>query len=177
MQKRIEFNYNYNTKELYVSTTVPFEKANPDDLTEVTEEMLEKPTVLKALRLMGCNSFPQQLQQYVTCLYGGNDDKPDIDENGNVNPDYSHCGKRGNCKFEGLPGLCSLPIIDGKKLTRSDIDIAQRLTDGKIRKQIAAERFTSIHTVNAQIRKWCKNFGIRQAEIIKKSIKAGIVNF
>lgn len=172
--KKIEFNYDAKTGTQWVGKFVPIENANPDDLTDIVEEMLEKPTVLKALRLMGCENLPQQVRQYTICLYGGNDNRSDIDENGNTTPDFSHCGKRGNCKFEGLKGLCSLPALDGVKLTRAEIEDARLLAAGKIAKEIADIKNVSIHTIRARLRNWGKKHGIRQNDIIRHTLNLGL---
>lgn len=62
-------------------------------------------------------------------------------------------------------------------LTTTEIEIVRAIAQGKTTKEIAAERFSSIHTVTTHRKNIFRKLGINTAhEVIKYAIRAGLVD-
>ena len=62
-------------------------------------------------------------------------------------------------------------------LTNTEIEIVKAIALGKSTKEIAAERFSSIHTVNTHRKNIFRKLGINTAhEVIKYALRAGLVD-
>ena len=62
-------------------------------------------------------------------------------------------------------------------LTHTEIEIVKAIALGKSTKEIAAERFSSIHTVNTHRKNIFRKLGINTAhEVIKYALRAGLVD-
>lgn len=168
-----ECNYDKKKDELTVKLFKSFEETPPEVLTPYQEELDKKPDVHKALVRMGYSEQLPKLRQYMICLYGGDDNQPDICSDCST---YSHCGQRGICPVEGTEGLCSLPVLEGRKLSPVEVEVSQFLADEMSVKMIAGIRKRSVHTVTRQVRnlrRKAKSFTV--VGLVGKLLKSGIV--
>lgn len=86
----------------------------PAHLIEIVrEDMMKHPEAMKALAKWE-NLLPEDyVWQYIVCRFGGLDDEPDINQNGEVHhTEYVDCRLRGSCKYEGKL-CCSLKAEHG----------------------------------------------------------------
>lgn len=99
-----------------------------------------------------------QIRQYLFCLYGGHDDNPDIDEDGNMQQsEYVDCGLRcGKCQFEGK--ICNSLELPHGRLSSLQIKTLQMIGKGDLDKEIADALFVSEGTV-----RYYKNEILRKA--------------
>ena len=62
-------------------------------------------------------------------------------------------------------------------LTTTELEIVRAIAQGKTTKEIAAERFSSIHTVTTHRKNIFRKLGINTAhEVIKYALRAGLVD-
>ena len=64
-----------------------------------------------------------------------------------------------------------------KILTQTETEIVKAIAQGKTTKEIAAERFASIHTITTHRKNIFRKLGVNTAhDVIKYALRAGIVN-
>jgi DNA-binding NarL/FixJ family response regulator len=62
-------------------------------------------------------------------------------------------------------------------LTATEVEIVRAIAQGKTTKEIAAERFASIHTITTHRKNIFRKLGVNTAhDVIKYALRAGIVN-
>ena len=128
--QRIEVRYSIEDG-LHIGFYASFNEVDKSLLKVFSDELNSKPQVRS--RIVARFDYPpteaEILKEYLICLYGGNDDKLDI-EGENSTPDYCHCGGRGYCKDEGFPGLCSVAVVGDVKLSKTEVSV--KLADALI---------------------------------------------
>ena len=74
-------------------------------------------------------------------------------------------------------------IIEGQKddeygvLTNTELEIVKAIAQGKTTKEIANERFSSIHTINTHRKNIFRKLKVNTAhDVIKYALRAGLVN-
>jgi DNA-binding CsgD family transcriptional regulator len=149
---RIEIRYSIEDG-LLIGLYTPFKEVDKSLLQPFRDELESKP-VVKARIVSRFESEPSEdeiLKEYLTCFYGGNDTKLDIDCETST-PDYCHCGGRGMCPDEGFPGLCSIATVGEAKLSKTEVEALQLVARDKSVKEIASIRNRSRHTIEAEAR-------------------------
>ena len=63
------------------------------------------------------------------------------------------------------------------KLTHTEIEIVRAIAQGKTTKEIAAERFSSIHTINTHRKNIFRKLGVNTAhEAVKSAVRSGLID-
>jgi len=93
----------------------------------VEADMLKHPDALKALASWENLDSEEHIRQYIICRFGGIDDEPDIDTQGQVHEaEYFDCGLRGTCRYEGK--LCTALKVENGYLTKMELEILKHLS-------------------------------------------------
>lgn len=95
---------------------------------KVRQELKDDPDALEAIKQWG---VADPLEQFVECRYGGNDSTADLTAGGQLRPDYHHCGRRGQCPFEGR--IC----INKFGISPREMTVLRLIAQGKMQKEIA----------------------------------------
>lgn len=138
----------------------------------VREDMMRNPEALKALASWE-NLLPEDyVRRYIACRFGGVDDQPDIDENGNVHhTEYVSCKLRGTCKYEGK--LCSALKADFGVISPAEMGVL-RLSDQPI-KIIADKLCITEETVKTHLKNIKEKTGLKdKTEVAIYSYKKGL---
>lgn len=125
---------------------IKFEMTPKHDKEILRVAMKSQPMIEKAMESLAGRDEEKKLAQYVMCRYGELNGSADIDTKGVLSePEYVLCPERGKCQFEGI-GCVSIMVKDGIFLSKAETEVFKRvrLSD----KQIAAELFLSVKTVN-----------------------------
>lgn len=114
---------NDQIKVIQSGTIIPFSELSFETLSIIEVEMYKDNDVLIALfDLHPLNKF-KRIEQFVQCRLGGLDFEADIKDGILQDGEYWECPKRGNCPHEGI--LCKLPVVNGKRLTNTEVKILQ----------------------------------------------------
>ena len=91
---------------------------------------------------------------------------------------YTSEGRRYVCQRAAEQILNEQKQAAGKAvLTATEVEIVRAIAQGKTTKDIAAERFLSIHTVNTHRKNIFRKLGVNTAhEAVKYAFRAGLVN-
>lgn len=103
----------------------------------LTEAIAADKEVQKALEEFHPGSPTKQTEQFAICRLGGLDYQGDITDGALQDGEYWPCDQRGQCKHEGI--ICKMPMIDGARLTRTEILLIQLSTTDKKNEVIAEE--------------------------------------
>ncbi|WP_169305717.1 response regulator transcription factor [Sphingobacterium alkalisoli] len=123
-------------------------------LDRVQQDMLDHPEAIKALVSWDLVQSEEMMRQYIICRFGGFDNEPDIDADGNIDyTEYFDCGRRGNCAQEGK--LCSTIKAPNGVLTKQELKVLKLVASGYMNKEIARslciqEDTVSSHNQNIQ---------------------------
>lgn len=123
-------------------------------LERVAVDMLQNQEAMNALVAWDLTQRDEMLRQYVICRFGGFDNEPDIDSDGNIDhTEYFDCGRRGNCAHEGK--LCATIKVANGFLTKQEVKVLKLVASGKLNKEIAdslsiSEDTVSTHNQNIQ---------------------------
>ena len=88
-------------------------------------EINKDQAVLEALIQLHPHSELKQLEQFVSCRFGGLDFNADITDHTVQDGEYCECPLRGTCPHEGV--LCKMPVVNGYRLEPIDVKLL-RLT-------------------------------------------------
>ncbi len=142
-------------------------------MEKVQEDMLKYPEAIRSLGQWE-NLLPEHYEyRYIACRFGGLDDEPDIDVDGNVHPsEYVPCKLRGECRFEGK--LCqSLKVANGI-ISKRELDILRLIEEDN--KVIADRLCVSTETVNSHIINIREKVRVRnKAQLSVWASKKGII--
>ena len=167
--------------EMYCRTegeTYPFDEF-PDWLLEIVQADMDKnPEKIGYLVEWGLLTDDGQMRQYLFCLYGGHDDNPDIDEEGNMQPsEYVDCGLRcGKCKFEGK--ICNSLELPHGRLSSQEIKTIMLIGKNALDKEIADEIYVSMGTVRYYKDEILRKAGManeRKTALVGLAYKLGLV--
>lgn len=92
---------------------------------------------------------------------------------------YSLCGERYICQrvTEIMFSHKKRDEYTPSRLTPTEIEIVRSIAQGKTTKEIAAERFSSIHTINTHRKNIFRKLGVNTAhEAIKSVIRSGLID-
>jgi len=115
---------------------IPFAELAFATISILDEEIAKDKEVQLALHDMHPTSKIKRTEQFAKCRLGGLDFNPDIKDNVLQDGEYWPCPKRGNCPHEGI--LCKLPVINGKRLTQTEVKIMQ-LSSTEVTNEVMAE--------------------------------------
>jgi DNA-binding CsgD family transcriptional regulator len=144
------------------------------DLIEVA--MLANTVVFKEIKAMLPPNATriQLLYQYSWCLHGGLDDRPDVTQNGESNPEHWDCPFRGKCNSEGK--VCSSLKVANGHLTRREIEYLKLVTQGKLDKEIAPIMGISLETVPSYKKQLQEKTGLHtKTELAVWAIERGLI--
>lgn len=171
--QRVEARYSIE-EGISISITFSFEECDKRILEPFWVELVHKSDVMRRLQKRGLIEKYELLKEYIICQYGGNDSIPDLDGEFTTS-DYTHCGCRGYCKDEGFPGLCSFAIVNGVKLTPSEVQALQLSTYGLSAKMAADHKHRSPNTLKAQDRKIREKLNVNNMiAAVAQSVECGI---
>lgn len=151
MDKGVEFYYwEREIWCLYGGRTIPFDEIPEHILDMVESDMVRYPEAIKALTAWDIIDRMEMLRQYILCRFGGFDNEPDIDANGNIEyTEYFDCGKRGKCNMEGK--LCPQIAVATGYLTKQEVKVVRLTGLGKSNSEIAGELDISEETVKTHM--------------------------
>ncbi len=92
---------------------------------------------------------------------------------------YSLCGERYICQrvTEIMFSHKKRDEYTPSRLTPTEIEIVRSIAQGKTTKEIAAERFSSVHTINTHRKNIFRKLGVNTAhEAIKSVIRSGLID-
>lgn len=92
---------------------------------------------------------------------------------------YALCGERYICQrvTEIMFSHKKRDEYTPSRLTPTEIEIVRSIAQGKTTKEIASERFSSIHTINTHRKNIFRKLGVNTAhEAIKSVIRAGLID-
>lgn len=125
----------------------------------IEQDMLSNPEAIKALISWDLNQQEEMMRQYIICRFGGFDNTADINTSGQIDyVEYFDCGRRGNCAQEGK--LCSSIKVGDEHLTKQEIAVLKKVSNGKPNKVIAAELFISEETVSSHNQNIQRKLGV-----------------
>lgn len=141
--------------------------ANDPVVLKVKHDMDNHPKAVDALGEMGITGSLDCMLTYIRCRYGNLDPSPDITVEGFSRAEYRDCGRRGECKHEGI--LCEKIQAPNGRFTSRELQVIQLLSEDLPNKLIADEMGVSIITVNTHIQNIHHKIGSHS--------KAGIVAY
>jgi DNA-binding CsgD family transcriptional regulator len=101
------------------------------------EEIKKNKEVNLALHDMQPYSSIKRVEQFAKCRFGGLDFQGDIKNNQLQDGEYWPCPMHGNCPHEGV--LCKLPLYNGIRLTKQDVQLLKLLVSNKTNDVVADE--------------------------------------
>ena len=136
-----------------------------DDIFNIIMDYLDKhPGYRTGLAAMGCKSENEEVFQFIKCKLINNDQKSDVDAQGNINEEFVYCPFRGHCAGERF--ICKQ---NAEKLSKRELQIIGLVRQDLADKQIADRVGTATVTVRNQINKINRKLGTWS--------KMGIVRF
>lgn len=177
--RSVEFFVNEN--EMYCRTlgqTFVFDNFPAWVVAIVEKDMKRNPQKVARLVMWGLTSLKDQMRQYLFCLYGGHDDRPDICEDGTMQPsEYVDCGLRcGKCAHEGF--LCNSLELKNGVLSSQEIKTLILIGNNAKDKEIADSIFVSTHTVRYYKDEIMRKAGFeneRKTALVGLAFKLGLV--
>ena len=130
----------------YGGQAVLFDELPKSILSLIQDALEEDPDAQTALKDWASKEPIDPLKQFAACRFGGLDHAPDLSAEGDLIPDFHHCGKRGSCPYEGK--IC----VNKHGFTRREQQILRLIARGTAQKVIAADLEISEVTV-AKFRK------------------------
>ena len=105
---------------------------------EILREEIDKSIEVKtALHDLHPTSEMKRIEQFAICRFGGIDKEGDIVDGKLQDGEFWACPMHGNCPHEGV--LCKLPLINGKRLSKQDVQLIKLLSTDKTNEVIAEE--------------------------------------
>ncbi len=128
VDKCVEFFYHKNEVYcLHDGVRYTFEETPKWIIEKIEEDMLQYPDAMKALASWENLDESEWVRQYIICRFGGIDDEPDIDLEGNVHhAEYFDCGLRGQCRYEGK--LCTALKVENGYLGKAEIEVLRYIS-------------------------------------------------
>jgi DNA-binding CsgD family transcriptional regulator len=123
---------------------VPFCLVDDESRLEM-QLLLSRDTIANAslniLNIIG----EKRLEKFISCRFGGFDNKPDVDQEKNTTPEYLECPSRGSCPVEGK--LCKHIKVMNGYLTPREITIIKLISRDLADKEIADRLGISVNTM------------------------------
>lgn len=131
--------YVSNDELLFIENNkiLPFSEISESHKTLLRNEIEMDLQVKNSLLEMHPHSEIKRLEQFTKCRFGGLDYFPDIKDGKLQDGEYWECPKRGTCTAEGI--LCKLPMYNGKRLEKEEIQLLQLTATNKINEVIAED--------------------------------------
>lgn len=140
-----------------------------------SEELDRDSKALKAFNFMNIFDAVARLEMFIRCRYCGDDNKPDIDELGNHNPEYRACTKRSSCF--GCGKICKTPFANHGHLTFHECEVISVMAEDIPDKQVAVRFSLSHHTINNLRRTIQRKLGVyTKTGIAREAVNLGITN-
>jgi DNA-binding CsgD family transcriptional regulator len=140
------------------------EDITEDIFNEIMDYLVKNPLYRNGLAAMGCKNEHEEVFQFIKCKLVNNDNKSDIDGQGNVNEEFVDCPFRGHCSGERF--ICKQ---NAENLSKRELQIIGLVRQDLADKQIAYKLGTATVTVRNQINKINRKLGTWS--------KMGIVRF
>lgn len=131
------FNDNGHVKIIKNGQILPFTEISFYEIEIIKNEISNDQHVISSLKEMHPDSEMKRIEQFVSCRFGGLDHSGDIVDGVLQDGEYWPCPFHGNCKHEGT--LCKLPITNGQRLVKEEIQILQLTATDKTNEVIAEE--------------------------------------
>lgn len=133
----------------------------------IRRDMDRHPGAESALESLGIATLLEQHSQYVMCMYGDLNARPDfVDFKLNAeDTEFTSmlCGTE-KCRFRGV--LCHRIHAGYGELTGKEIEICRLLADGRTAHEIADILFISVNTVNTHISNILPKVGVSSSKAI-----------
>ena len=142
---------------------------------EVLKEEINKDKEVKlALHEFHPTSDIKRIEQFAMCRFGGLDFQGDIKNGELQNGEYWPCPNHGKCPFEGL--LCKLPVVNGQRLTKQEVDLIKLSSTDKTNDAIADDLGIPLGTLHQLKHKLYEKFVVQtKQELTKLSALINII--
>ena len=139
------------------------------------EEAINKDKEVKGhLLSMHPHSKMARIEQFAKCRFGGLDYNADIKDGVLQDGEYWECPLRGNCKSEGV--LCKLPVVNGSRLTKQEVELIQETTSSKTNEVIATDMelpMGSLHKIKKML---YQKFGVQtKQELVRIACRLNLI--
>jgi hypothetical protein len=111
-------------------TDLPF-----STISILKEEIKKNNCIQTALHDMHPTSEIKRVEQFAICRFGGLDMQGDIVNGQLQDGEYWECPMRGKCEHEGV--LCKLPVVNGFRLSKQDVQLIKFIITDKTNDVIA----------------------------------------
>jgi len=110
----------------------------PFSTIQILKNEISKSNEVKtALHDMHPTSEIKRVEQFAICRFGGIDLNGDIVDGQLQDGEYWDCPMHGTCEHEGV--LCKLPVINGSRINKQDVQLIKLSVTDKINEVIADE--------------------------------------
>lgn len=143
-------------------------------IDRIDQDMTEHPEAIKALLDWDLNTREEMIRQYIICRFGGFDNEPDIDAQGNIDhTEFFDCGRRGRCTHEGK--LCTSIKAPHGNITKQELKVLRLVARGLQNKEIADQLCISEDTVSTHNQNIQAKLGVSsKTEMVAFAIKKNI---
>ena len=116
----------------------------------------------------------KRIEQFAMCRFGGLDFQGDIKNGELQNGEYWPCPNHGKCPFEGL--LCKLPVVNGQRLTKQEVDLIKLSSTDKTNDVITDDLGIPLGTFHQLKHKLYEKFVVQtKQELTKLSALINII--
>jgi len=142
---------------------------------EILKEEINKSNEIKiALHDMHPTSEMKRVEQFAICRFGGIDLNGDILNGELQDGEYWDCPMHGKCHHEGV--LCKLPLINGSRINKQDVQLIKLSTTDKTNDVIADELNLPLGTFHLAKKYLYQKLGIQtKQELAVLAMKNNII--
>lgn len=128
------------------------------------------------LDILGIENKDERIKKFAFCKSGGFDNKPDIDQYGNFNPEYWDCPLREKCNPKAQRLLCGYFKTKKGVLSPREIDVIKLVAEDLSDKEIADKLNVSYNTIASHRRNITKKIDCNSKNgIVRFAIENGII--
>jgi hypothetical protein len=131
------FTHERNLRVIKGGKVVSFTDLPFSTISILKEEIKKSNCIQTALHDIHPTSEMKRVEQFAICRFGGLDMQGDIVNGELQDGEYWDCPMRGKCNHEGI--LCKLPVINGSRINKQDVQLIKLSVTDKINEVIADE--------------------------------------
>lgn len=163
----IEFFYHDNQlKAIQNGNIKNFSELSFATIQVLKEEINRSKEVKLALHDFHPTSEMKRIEQFAMCRFGGLDFQGDIRNGELQDGEYWPCPNHGKCQFEGI--LCKLPLVNGKRLTKQEVDLIKLSSTDKTNDVIAEDLGIPLGTFHQLKHKLYEKFFVQTKQELTK---------
>ena len=135
-------------------------------LSQYIKEINKNKEVKLALHDFHPTSEIKRVEQFAMCRFGGLDFQGDIKNGELQDGEYWPCPNHGKCQFEGI--LCKLPLVNGQRLTKQEVDLIKLSSTDKTNDVIAEDLGIPLGTFHQLKHKLYEKFFVQTKQELTK---------